>query len=181
MGLSSFNRMRRLRAEAEMVETEKFVQSNALRNAARNDKVRVHSENRKRTGELRALDAEASQKIGEATREGVGNADYVMRSEHMAEIAGRDVHGAQQPKDQMERLRERVMRADVAREAAQELKINPQGGAAVEQAVEEKTGADLDQSEPRAEAVSATHEEVRRRATEAATSDTHITRTRRGR
>lgn len=118
MGLSSFNRMRRERAPVNIMEAERSRLDNEARNARRNDRVAVHDRNKQRVEEIRQEDAAANERIGEKVRKGMQTAiiDEPLRKDHAAEIAGRHLEGVQEPKDPVDRVRERIPQHETANE-----------------------------------------------------------------
>lgn len=91
MGLSSFNRQRRLKADVAKKEAERFEAWNEARHAARDHLTGHKADDHTAQLEARQLEADAVKAIGEANREGLDNGDLPMRKEHAAEIAGRTV------------------------------------------------------------------------------------------
>lgn len=118
MGLSSFNRMRRERAAVEKIEAERFKIDNDARNAARLDKEKARSDASDLLEKAEAAEIAATEAIGEKNRQGQESEvdDLPLRKDHAAEIAGRNVEGAQEPKDPVERVDERIPQGETANE-----------------------------------------------------------------
>jgi hypothetical protein len=118
MGLSSFNRMRRERAAVEKIEAERFKIDNEARNAARLDKEKARSDATDLLEKAEAAEIAATEAIAEKNRRGQqpGADDLPLRKDHAAEIAGRNIEGAQKPKDPVDRIDERIPQGETANE-----------------------------------------------------------------
>lgn len=108
MGLASFNRMRRERLPVARIETQRFMAAHAADQGRRQDRVGRHTELKASVADVRQAESDAMQRIGAKVEAGLDNNDIPLRKDHAAEIEGRNVEGAQQPRNPMDRLNERV-------------------------------------------------------------------------
>lgn len=118
MGLSSFNRMRREKAQVETIEAERFKVANEARQRSALGQVDTFNENAERNEESFKAEMAAVERIGEKVEEGMkpGVLDEPLRRDHAAEIAGRNIEGVQEPKDPVERIAERIPQDGTANE-----------------------------------------------------------------
>lgn len=121
MGLSSFNRMRRERAPVEKMEAERFIRWRDERNAGLRREDRAERE--REQYEIWQAEQAAMRRIGakvevgmEMARQGHPVVDEPLRRDHAAEIAGRNLHDVDQPKDPVQRIEERVPEGETANE-----------------------------------------------------------------
>jgi hypothetical protein len=154
MGLSSFNRMRREKAEVEKMEAERFKAWNAQHNASRIDRDNLQKEMLEHTEDLAKAEAEAAERIGEKNREGIKRGDDLpLRKDHAAEIAGRNLEGVDEPIDPVERIERRIPQHETANEQLVEhMGVETEGPSAeLVQAAAEEVGSVKPESKKKSE------------------------------
>lgn len=137
MGLAGFNRSRRSRLPVEEHEAERFKKDNAARWAAHHGTDTNRKQEEKDLDKGRALEAAAVAEIGEKAEAGIeqgerrgGIDDLFLRQDHAAEIAGRTLENNQEPKDPVERLRERIPTGTANEEMVKHTQVDQPGPSA---------------------------------------------------